>query len=68
MKATLWSLVFALAFPLVLFAVYFVNGSLESFPTSEQHEKARIGAGLNFMFFAALEAIVLFFLLRKKRI
>ena len=58
MKVALWSLAVALAVPLFLFAAYFVHGSFEEFPTEEQHEKARLAAAVGFLFFAALEAIV----------
>ena len=53
-----WSAAIVLAFPVVLSALYFVHGSLEMFPTEEQHAQARIAAAISFVFFAAIEALI----------
>jgi hypothetical protein len=68
MKATrtiLCALAVLLALPLVLFGVYFLNGSLEQFPTDEQQGAVRITSSLGFVVFALLETVVLIALLRK---
>lgn len=56
-----------LTVPIVLSALGIVHGSLEMFPTAEQHSKARIAASVSFLFFASVEAAVLAVLFRIRR-
>ena len=64
MRILLWTLAVVLAVPLALSVFAFFNGSLEMFPTAEQHGKARTSASVSFLFFAAVEAAVLAVLFR----
>ncbi len=66
-RLVLWALAVVLAFPLVLSVFAFINGSLEMFPTAEQHAKVRIAASISFVFFAAIEATVLTILFRTRQ-
>ncbi|HRI03853.1 MAG TPA: hypothetical protein PLL77_08935 [Pyrinomonadaceae bacterium] len=66
-RLVLWGLAVVLSVPLVLSGFAFINGSLEMFPTAEQHAKARIAASVSFLFFAAIEAAVLAGLFRTRR-
>ena len=66
-KLVLWGLAVVLAVPLVLSALAFINGSLEMFPTAEQHAKERIAASVSLLFFAAIETAVLTALFRTRR-
>ena len=47
--------------------VYFFNGSLEMFPTSEQNEKARIFNLVMSLIFAAIEIILVVLRMKLKR-
>jgi hypothetical protein len=64
-RTILCALAVLLALPLVLFGVYFLNGSLEQFPTDEQQGAVRITTSLGLLVFALLETVVLIALLRK---
>jgi len=57
-KATLNILISIVFVFLVVFVLYYFNGSLEMYPTEEQHEKVRIVVGLLSILFIALEAFL----------
>ena len=63
-RASLWLLAVSLVVPMLLFGAYFLNGSLEQFPTAEQQSTVRIVSGFGFIVFALLEAIVIISLRR----
>lgn len=65
-KVFLWLLLVALAVPMILFAAYFVHGSLEEFPTDEQQDKVRVVSGIGFLVFASLETVVIVALRRMR--
>ena len=47
MKKAILNILICIVFVfLVVFVLYYFNGSLEMYPTEEQHEKVRIVAGL----------------------
>jgi hypothetical protein len=58
MKTILWSVASLLAILLVASGFAFVRGSLELFPTEEQHDKARLVYGAVFIVGALLEFAV----------
>ena len=64
MKLIIKFLIALLALPLVGFVLYFVQGSLEEFPTPEQQEKVRIVSGMGMAILLFAEG-VLFLILRK---
>ena len=66
LRAVLWMLAIALAVLLLLLGAYFVHGSLEEFPTSEQQDKVRLVSGIGLLLFSGLEALVLFALWAKR--
>ena len=55
----------ALAVPLLLFAAWFLGGSLEAFPTAEQQDKARLAAGTGLVVLALVEVWIVARLLRR---
>jgi hypothetical protein len=63
----LWSLLIVFAIALLLSVLYFIHGSLEMFPTEEQHDKARMTASFCILFLVALEASVAAGLMIKHR-
>ncbi|MBK8302022.1 MAG: hypothetical protein WBC19_02075 [Pyrinomonadaceae bacterium] len=67
LRLVLWAVAVVLTVPLVLSVLGFIYGSLEMFPTAEQHAKARMSASVSFLFFAAIEAVVLAGLFRTRR-
>ncbi len=58
-KKIKWLLIVILAIPLIASAFYFLNGSLESFPTQDQQDQVRLFAGLSFLILAILESAVI---------
>jgi uncharacterized membrane protein len=52
--------IFILLVAIILSSLYFVNGSLEEFPTKEQHEKVRLAMALVIFILIAFEAVMLF--------
>ena len=59
MKKVVQNILICIIFVLIVISVlYYFNGSLEMYPTEEQHEKVRIVAGTLSILFVALEVIL----------